>query len=90
MGITVLVSREDATPNLSSKTYFVIIHKSLIPQGFDKLDSDCINSGLCNPAASLSTSRSPIPHAYTIFLAFREIYILEVPHFALISRIKMP
>lgn len=24
------------------------------------------------------------------FLGYREIYILEVPHFALISRIKMP
>ncbi|MEI1375636.1 hypothetical protein PQG02_03405 [Nostoc sp. UHCC 0926] len=32
MGITALVSLEDATRNLSPNTYSVILHKSLVPQ----------------------------------------------------------
>ncbi|MEH1889067.1 MAG: hypothetical protein V7K92_06195 [Nostoc sp.] len=32
MGITALLSLEDATRNLSPNTYSVILHKSLVPQ----------------------------------------------------------
>jgi len=50
---------------------------------------NAIHASIVYPAASLSSSLSQILHACTVFLAFREIYILEVPHFGLISKIKM-
>ncbi len=38
MRITALVSLEDATRNLSPNIYYVILHNSPLPQGFDKLE----------------------------------------------------
>lgn len=128
MGITALLSLEDATRNLSPNIYSVILHKSLVPQdllvtiakpsrlmiGVSSLQKMSLlmqqiiraiapisllfiigttlrklDIPIAYPAASLSSSLSQIRHAYTAFLGFREIYILEVPHFALISKIKM-
>lgn len=49
-----------------------------------------VYDSIAYPAASFYNSLSQIRHPYTVFLGSLEIYILEVPHFALISRIKMP
>lgn len=76
------------------KVFIYVLHSffKLVLQG--SLAKVCQNlsvyDSIAYPAASLYNSIIQIRHPYTVFLGFREIYILEVPHFALISRIKMP
>lgn len=71
--------------------YCILIFKLVLQGSLAKVCQKLsVYHSIAYPAASLYSSLSQIRHPWTVFLGFREIYILEVPYFALISRIKMP
>lgn len=71
--------------------YCILIFKLVLQGSLAKVCQKLsVYYSIAYPAASLYSSLSQIRHPCTVFLGYREIYILEVPHFALISRIKMP